>query len=417
VAWSNSLVRITASQSVSGNNTLAGPVAVDPLGTGLLAAGRWLADLKLPIMAAPTVATVGGDETVFVGLDNGELRAYKARGGTPVYTVQEGIGAITRRPTFKDNFIYLTSTTGGVVKVDAATGKAVWTVATLAGTGGAARHPTTSPSVATDGGKTSVYVGTQEGFVVKLDDTNGALLVETDVKAPVSADPAAGAQSATGPVEVWVGAGNQVIQLDANLTPKKSFTAGGVVSSPPFISPIINGVGMTPTRLVSVGSSDGKLYVFNTGTGAELGSYDSGSPITAASYVDWPSGNLPPTVYLVNTKSEVHAVSLANLDLAPAAPAALTGKLVASYRTNANTALIAVGSPRFAYYSTQDGAIAALKLPDVFGNPTPIAGISVDAGYPALSPSAAVGAKALLVTTGGGVVLALPILPEGTVGQ
>jgi outer membrane protein assembly factor BamB len=402
--WDSSTVTITAANSVSGDNA-TGTIAVRNFGNSVLVAGKWVIDNAITSQAAASIATANGAETVYFGYDNGQLHANKVADGSAGFGAVDladlGIGPIIRRPIFKDNFVYVSSNTGSVAKVDATNGAVAWKVALSGG-----RIPSTAPAI--DG--TSVYVGTQQGVVVKLNAADGAELASSAaLGSAISADPAANA------TEVWIGSGNRVLSLNpADLTPKKDFTTGGAVNSPPFISPLLPGIDGAGARVVAVGSADGKLYLFDSSTGLDLGSYNAGAPIVAASYVDWPSAGNLSTVYVVTTNGDVHAVTLSGLNPAQMGQN-LTGRVVASGLGAVNTAIIAAGDPKYGYVSSP-ASFAGLKLPV---SPTAQAGAAVTVGtpYQAFAPAAAVGSDTLIVTLASGAVVAVPLLPEGTVGQ
>jgi outer membrane protein assembly factor BamB len=350
--WQSTKLTIDPASTMvdAGNNKAAITKRANGTSDAVLVGGKWVFDLGQTSQSAASVATANNAETAYWGYDNGQLHAHKvadaSAGFGTVDVANAGVGAIIRRPIFKDDRVYV-SGTGGVAKVNATDGTVIWNVALPDGL-----TPSTSPAV--DGN--SVYVGTQQGVVVKLNgDNNGAVLARSaPLGAAVSADPAVNG------TEVWVAAGNQVFSLDPNdaaLKPLKALpVAGGPVMSPPFISPLIPGIDGAGARVVAVGSSDGKLYLYDTTTVQLIATYDAGAPIVAASYIDWPAGGNPSTVYVVTTTGDVHAISLVGFNPAQMGQT-LTGRKIAAGLGPVNTAFLTVGDPRFGYTSAPDQMI------------------------------------------------------------
>jgi WD40 repeat protein len=422
--WDSEIVTL---DSVAGVNATNQPLTSDQItkrvfGHGVLVATRrWVIDLGQTSQSAASIATANDVQTAYWGYDNGQLHARKlsdaSAGFGSVSRVDLGIGPIIRRPIFKDNFVYVTSNTGGVARVSATNGSVAapdgWKVTLPDGL-----IPSTAPAVDETSG--SVYVGTQQGIVIKLNAATGAVTSRsaTSLGGPISADPAVNAS------EVWVAAGNKVFSLNpADLTPKKDIPAtGGAVNSPPFISPLIPGIDGAGAKVVAVGSADGKLYLYDTQTVQLIGTYDThtatgedaSAQIIAASYIDWPSGDNPSTAYVVTSTGRVHAIQLVGFNPANMGQT-LTGKVIADVSPlgQANTAFIAAGDPKYGYFSSANG-IAGLKLPD---NPGANAGaaVTIPTPFQAFAPAAAISQDTLVVTLASGAVVAVPLLPEDTV--
>jgi outer membrane protein assembly factor BamB len=150
----------------------------------------WTADLGAPIWAD----ALYHDHRVFVGADDGQLRAIDARSGSVVWTFAAG-GAIRARAAIEGADLFVQSDNGLLHRIDATTGTLRWQVR-IAGTP-AARLPLSDPkgryenrasAAALHGGR--AFVGTHEGRLLALDTATGERVWEFKAGDSITTTPA-----------------------------------------------------------------------------------------------------------------------------------------------------------------------------------------------------------------------------------
>lgn len=187
----------------------------------------WSVELGAPVWSDPATA----DGVVFVGADDGRLRALAARDGTPRWTYTAD-GPLRSAPSVAGGHLYVTSDDGVLHCIDLRDARVRWQ--SRVNRSRAERLPATDPKSKYDfhgaaacilGG--TVFVGTHEGRVLALDGRDGR--------------------------------------------PRWSFTTGDRIIAAPCVA----------GGLVYVGSFDGKVYALQAATGAPLWTFDARAPVTS----------------------------------------------------------------------------------------------------------------------------------------
>jgi outer membrane protein assembly factor BamB len=191
-----------------------------------VASPAWTFDAAAPVWADLAFA----DDVLYVGADDGRLRALAARTGKPLWEFRAG-GAIRARPTIAGGDLFVQADDGFLYKLNAATGQQRWRVRVappverLASGKEGSRYDYRASAATLAGGR--LYLGTDDGHLLALDPASGA--------------------------RVW------------------DFPANGSVVA----TPAVDG------DRVYVGSFDGHVYALYAATGLLLWNYDTGAPVTS----------------------------------------------------------------------------------------------------------------------------------------
>lgn len=339
----------------------------------------------IPSGIAGSVTAFGG--SVWVVGNDGILRAYDSAAGTPTagFTSANVGGPVQGRPVVKEGAVFVATSNGKVARVDPATGKISATGDLSGGSATFVIHST--PAVAN--GQVYVTDGTDTLHsldMTSLDVTKGkTIAVSTGKMAGLGASSPAtfGPTAAT---TIWVGgADNAVHEFGADLTPMKTVATGGPVESSPFIN--AGGTGF-------VGSDDGKVYVFDAGTGAAIGNFD-----TKASVQNSPYG-VGSQAVVVNSKGNLVVVNAAGGTVSGSSP----GNVTFSGGAANGQSPIVVGSPGVIWVGDINGVLHAS---DLGGSTTSQKNIKVS-GTPLTSPSFIPANTTAAIAAQDGSVVVLP---------
>jgi outer membrane protein assembly factor BamB len=224
------------------------------------AAPAWSFTSGAPIDAAPAV--VAG--SAYVGNDAGQLFAVDTISGAPLWTFTSPTGAaIHASPAVDVNagLVVFGSDDGTLYTISAGTGKSIGSAA-LDGI-------PTAPSIVNG----QIYVGTDAGSVIDLDEKTGAQVWSVNLTSAIHSAPAV--DPSTSLLIVGDDAGALTALNATTGATVWALQTGGAISAPPAI---YNGN-------VYVGSADGNLYSVNETTGAANLTYPTGSPITAGASI------------------------------------------------------------------------------------------------------------------------------------
>ncbi|WP_432021190.1 PQQ-binding-like beta-propeller repeat protein [Streptomyces sp. 1222.5] len=207
----------------------------------------WVYPTGGAIESSPAIATIQGQETVFVGSNDSYVYALATATHQPLWRFQTR-GSVTATPATDGAHVYVGSRDGRMYALDARNGAPIWTYNT--------NGPITSSAAVSDADFTEnsrVYVGSQSGQITAIQSTTGSVAWTTVFKAPIVSSPALAADM------LYVGAGNSIVGL-SSLTGNKlwSATTSGAINSSPSIS----------DEILVFGSADNYVYAFSLSLGA-----------------------------------------------------------------------------------------------------------------------------------------------------